>query len=136
MDFQGRFEQACSSVLTLQVEAHAAAQTEKLAEICPELESILVSTGMERYLDTFIDEGFDTRAALDTVTDEDLKALGVKAGHRRVLLAALDEMKTSPTSATDEEDDQSRAAGASEAPRTNSKKSKKSRKSKKSKKNK
>jgi hypothetical protein len=92
VDFRGRFEEACGGILALQAEADAAAQTAKLAETCPELEALLVSTGMERYLETFIEDGFDTRAALDTVTDDDLKELDVKAGHRRVLLAALEEM--------------------------------------------
>ncbi len=108
VDFRSRFEKACGGILTLQAEAAAAAQTTKLSETCPELEALLASTKMERYLDTFVEEGFDTRAALNTVTDEDLTELGVKAGHRRVLLEALKNMPS------DEAEDAEESEGAAE----------------------
>ncbi|KAI9496737.1 hypothetical protein BDB00DRAFT_105911 [Zychaea mexicana] len=37
-----------------------------------------------QYLDTFIEEGFESLPSLFEVTEEDMIAMGVKRGHRRV----------------------------------------------------
>lgn len=87
--FQQRFRKLCSEIEAQEAEATAQGQIGNLSSVCPELKALLISTSMERYAHDFVEEGFDTKAALSTVTDEDLKELGVKAGHRRVLLAAL-----------------------------------------------
>ena len=50
-----------------------------------------VDTSLSQYAVTFAEDGFDSMAAVSTMTDSDLKNLGVKTGHRRVILAAIEE---------------------------------------------
>ena len=44
------------------------------------------------YQRVFFEEGFDTLDAVKTLRKEDLIEMGVKKGHRRVLLAAIEEL--------------------------------------------
>ncbi len=46
-----------------------------------------------RYRTALEEEGFDTLEALQTLTEDDLEDLGVRPGHRRVLLPALRRLK-------------------------------------------
>ncbi|KAF6813928.1 HMG box protein [Colletotrichum sojae] len=50
-----------------------------------ELGSIFAELGISQYLDTFLDQGFDTWDTILDITESDLDALGVKLGHRRKL---------------------------------------------------
>nr|XP_036580622.1 HMG box protein [Colletotrichum truncatum]KAF6788617.1 HMG box protein [Colletotrichum truncatum] len=50
-----------------------------------ELESIFSELGISQYLDTFLEQGFDTWETILDITESDLDALGVKLGHRRKL---------------------------------------------------
>ncbi|KAI2636010.1 hypothetical protein GGS21DRAFT_489725 [Xylaria nigripes] len=49
------------------------------------LETVLGELGISQYLDSFIDQGFDTWDTILDITESDLDALGVKLGHRRKL---------------------------------------------------
>ncbi|KAM0509314.1 hypothetical protein ACHAP6_000378 [Verticillium nonalfalfae] len=49
------------------------------------LGTIFVELGILQYLDTFVEQGFDTWATILDITESDLDALGVKLGHRRKL---------------------------------------------------
>eukprot|EP00899_Mesostigma_viride_P016700 jgi/Mesvir1/25030/Mv16969-RA.1 len=53
-----------------------------------EVEQLLVSLGLEKYLSLFVDEEIDMDA-LEQLEDEDLKELGVPMGPRRKLLSAI-----------------------------------------------
>jgi len=48
---------------------------------------------MSEYADALVEEGFDSLKALKTITNEDLKELGVKKGHRRIILAEVESLK-------------------------------------------
>eukprot|EP01063_Lacrimia_lanifica_P021801 TRINITY_DN2937_c0_g2_i8.p1 TRINITY_DN2937_c0_g2~~TRINITY_DN2937_c0_g2_i8.p1 ORF type:complete len:164 (-),score=5.12 TRINITY_DN2937_c0_g2_i8:23-514(-) len=48
----------------------------------------LVELGLEQYHQALVEEGYDSMRAIDSLTDEDLTEMGVKRGHRRVLLTA------------------------------------------------
>ncbi|TEA11937.1 High mobility group protein B3 [Colletotrichum sidae] len=50
-----------------------------------ELDSIFAELGISQYLDTFVEQGFDTWETILDITESDLDALGVKLGHRRKL---------------------------------------------------
>ncbi|KAI4120101.1 MAG: hypothetical protein LQ345_000057 [Seirophora villosa] len=50
-----------------------------------ELGPILDRLGLGRYLERFLDEGFETWETVVDITESDLDALGVKLGHRRRL---------------------------------------------------
>lgn len=49
------------------------------------LEEIFEEIGLTQYLDTFIEQGFDTWETILDIRESDFKALGVKLGHRRKL---------------------------------------------------
>jgi len=49
------------------------------------LESIFGELGLSQYLNTFVDQGFDTWETILDITESDLDVLGVKLGHRRKL---------------------------------------------------
>ncbi len=57
------------------------------AEVTDWLHSL--SGDVERYASVMFDDGFDSLRSVSTITEEDLKRLGVKTGHRRVLLSAI-----------------------------------------------
>ncbi|KAK8088850.1 hypothetical protein PG997_003811 [Apiospora hydei] len=48
-----------------------------------QLEQIFGELGISHYLETFLDQGFDTWETILDITESDLDALGVKLGHRR-----------------------------------------------------
>ncbi|TVY78194.1 High mobility group protein 20A [Lachnellula suecica] len=50
-----------------------------------ELGEIFAELGISRYLDEFIEQGFDTWDTILDITESDFDALGVKLGHRRKL---------------------------------------------------
>ncbi|KAK7970479.1 hypothetical protein PG988_009552 [Apiospora saccharicola] len=50
-----------------------------------QLEQIFGELGISHYLETFLDQGFDTWETILDITESDLDALGVKLGHRRKL---------------------------------------------------
>ncbi|KAK8114430.1 high mobility group protein- variant 1 [Apiospora kogelbergensis] len=50
-----------------------------------QLEQIFGELGISHYLETFVDQGFDTWETILDITESDLDALGVKLGHRRKL---------------------------------------------------
>jgi len=50
-----------------------------------DLESVFEELGISQYLETFVDQGFDTWETILDITESDLDALGVKLGHRRKL---------------------------------------------------
>ena len=113
-DFRARLETACEAVVRQAAEATQAKAKEvaeqavakasgpepaviavhmdALSGSYPALCALLAETGMERYAGVFVEEGYDTEAALKLATDDDLAELGVKAGHRRVLMAAIGDM--------------------------------------------
>ena len=45
--------------------------------------------GFCRYAETLVEDGFDTRDALECVDEADLMRYGVKRGHARLILKAL-----------------------------------------------
>ncbi|KAF2813615.1 uncharacterized protein BDZ99DRAFT_474246 [Mytilinidion resinicola] len=49
------------------------------------LASTLKCLGLEAYYDAFVDNGFENCNTLMKITEDDLKELGVKLGHRRIL---------------------------------------------------
>ncbi|KAF2496492.1 hypothetical protein BU16DRAFT_539023 [Lophium mytilinum] len=49
------------------------------------LASKLQGLGLERYHVAFVENGFENWSTLSKITDDDLKELGVKMGHRRIL---------------------------------------------------
>ena len=51
----------------------------------------LKSAGLVSYAQQLVEDGYDSLAALQVVTDEDLIGLGMKRGHRRLLLRLLNE---------------------------------------------
>ncbi|KAI4845647.1 hypothetical protein E4T44_04405 [Aureobasidium sp. EXF-8845] len=53
------------------------------------LRLLLERLDLARYHDALVDEGFDTWETLMDITESDLKALGVKLGHRRKLQRAI-----------------------------------------------
>ncbi|KAL7936277.1 hypothetical protein V8C35DRAFT_253393 [Trichoderma chlorosporum] len=55
------------------------------ARLNQELEAIFRELGISQYLDTFVEQGFDTWDTILDIQESDLDALGVKLGHRRRL---------------------------------------------------
>ncbi|KAL7950813.1 hypothetical protein V8C42DRAFT_131425 [Trichoderma barbatum] len=55
------------------------------ARMNQELEVIFRELGISQYLDTFVEQGFDTWDTILDIQESDLDALGVKLGHRRRL---------------------------------------------------
>ncbi|UKZ77434.1 hypothetical protein TrVFT333_005155 [Trichoderma virens FT-333] len=55
------------------------------AQTNQELEDIFRELGISQYLDTFVEQGFDTWETILDIQESDLDALGVKLGHRRRL---------------------------------------------------
>ena len=51
----------------------------------------LEAVGMSRYTERFAENGIDV-SVLRYLTDQDLKDIGVLLGHRRKILAAIDEL--------------------------------------------
>ncbi len=45
--------------------------------------------GLDSYADALAREGFDSVPALDTLTEEDLRAMGMSLGHRKLLAGAI-----------------------------------------------
>ena len=75
--------------------AAAAAAAEKAAaegkcEVTAFLASCGLGSGTDAYVDALVEEGFDSVKALRALTEADLKELGVKMGHRRLILSFLD----------------------------------------------
>ncbi|WP_082688703.1 SAM domain-containing protein [Ruegeria marisrubri] len=58
------------------------------------VESWLQNLGLQQYSDVFRENDVDLRV-LPHLTEDDLKELGVSLGHRRILLAAIDEVVSS-----------------------------------------
>ncbi|CAO3659390.1 unnamed protein product [Rhizopus stolonifer] len=54
-----------------------------------EVIEFLKSYQLEQYSDAFIEEGFDTMNAVKEIREDDLEALNVKRGHRRLIQRAL-----------------------------------------------
>lgn len=50
-----------------------------------QLAEVFGDLGISQYLDSFLDQGFDTWETILDITESDLDALGVKLGHRRKL---------------------------------------------------
>jgi class 3 adenylate cyclase/tetratricopeptide (TPR) repeat protein len=63
-----------------------------------DIEGWLRSTGLERYAQTFRENGIDL-SALPDLTDHDLEKLGVLLGHRRRLLRAITDLEATANSA-------------------------------------
>ncbi|KAL6908494.1 hypothetical protein GGI43DRAFT_145366 [Trichoderma evansii] len=55
------------------------------AQMNQDLEAIFRELGLAQYLDTFVEQGFDTWDTILDIQESDLDALGVKLGHRRRL---------------------------------------------------
>ncbi|KKO96580.1 hypothetical protein THAR02_11316 [Trichoderma harzianum] len=55
------------------------------AQMNQDLETIFRELGFPQYLDTFVEQGFDTWDTILSIQESDLDALGVKLGHRRRL---------------------------------------------------
>lgn len=49
-----------------------------------ELAEIFDELGLIQYLDSFLEQGFDTWDTILDITEPDFDVLGVKLGHRRV----------------------------------------------------
>lgn len=49
------------------------------------IDELLERLTLTQYLESFVEAGFDTVAALDCITEADFEELGVKLGHRRIL---------------------------------------------------
>ncbi|KAK3185322.1 hypothetical protein K4F52_005824 [Lecanicillium sp. MT-2017a] len=50
-----------------------------------DLDTVFGELGLSQYLDSFVDQGFDTWETILDIQESDLDALGVKLGHRRKL---------------------------------------------------
>lgn len=50
-----------------------------------DLEPVFRELGLSQYLDTFVDQGFDSWETILDIQESDLDILGVKLGHRRKL---------------------------------------------------
>lgn len=48
---------------------------------------------MEEYIESFEKDGFDTLRGVATIDEEDLIDMGVKKGHRRVVLSHIEELR-------------------------------------------
>lgn len=64
----------------------------------PEIEKWLMALRMEQYVDAFRQNDVDDRV-LPLLTSEDLKELGVSFGHRKLILAAIQELSKGPHNA-------------------------------------
>ncbi|KAG0651006.1 Nucleosome chromatin assembly factor group D 13 [Hyphodiscus hymeniophilus] len=90
-----------------------------------ELGDIFAELGISQYLQSFIDQGFDTWDTILDITESDFDALGVKLGHRRKLQRKIaqtrglssDTALRSPSRNTpsDEAQDQKQSSSKSEA---------------------
>ena len=58
----------------------------------------LEKLGMSEYAERFAENGIDV-SVLPHLTDQDLKDMGVLLGHRRKMLAAIDELSSKPAAA-------------------------------------
>ncbi|KAL1921226.1 uncharacterized protein VTP21DRAFT_10942 [Calcarisporiella thermophila] len=58
---------------------------DKVEQMENDVRNFLSRVGILEYIDKFLEEGFDQLKALFDVTEEDLIAIGVKRGHRRLL---------------------------------------------------
>ena len=48
----------------------------------------------DEYYHCFVDNGFDTERVIKTMTDDDLRDIGVnKMGHRRILMEEIDRLR-------------------------------------------
>lgn len=74
-----------------ETERLALAEADGLTGVGEWLAALSSESQLDQYKDTLQDEGFDSLKALKTLTDDDLKELGVKMGHRRIILEALQE---------------------------------------------
>jgi hypothetical protein len=50
-----------------------------------QLDDIFAELGLSQYLNSFVDQGFDSWETILDITESDLDVLGVKLGHRRKL---------------------------------------------------
>ena len=55
----------------------------------PDPKSATCLHGSYRYAETLVEDGFDSRDALECVDEADLMSYGVKRGHARLILKAL-----------------------------------------------
>ncbi|KAF2234141.1 hypothetical protein EV356DRAFT_502790, partial [Viridothelium virens] len=55
------------------------------------LDTILAELNLSQYLQILLDNGFDTWDVVQDITEEDLRQLGFKLGHRRILQRAIAE---------------------------------------------
>ncbi|KAL9093981.1 MAG: hypothetical protein Q9165_003651 [Trypethelium subeluteriae] len=55
------------------------------------LDTILTELNLSQYLQILLDNGFDTWDVVQEITEEDLRQLGFKLGHRRILQRAIAE---------------------------------------------
>ena len=53
------------------------------------LDTILTELELDQYLDILIENGFDTWEVVQDITEDDLRQLGFKLGHRRILQRAI-----------------------------------------------
>ncbi|KAI9281994.1 hypothetical protein BY458DRAFT_498621 [Sporodiniella umbellata] len=54
-----------------------------------EVADFLEKCGLDQYIKAFLEEGFDIMVAVQEITEEDLEAMKVKRGHRRVIQREL-----------------------------------------------
>ena len=59
----------------------------------PEVEKFLESVAMQKYLDTFIRNGFEDLETILELRDEDFTAMGVPLGHKLKMLKRIKELK-------------------------------------------
>lgn len=65
-------------------------------DVALDLETVhswLKSLKMEEYIENFEKDGFDTLRGVATINEDDLIDMGVKKGHRRVVLSHIDDLR-------------------------------------------
>ena len=78
------------------------------------IEDWLSQLGLSKYMEAFVQNDVDLRA-LSHVTEADLRELGVSLGHRKIILAAINELPlTSPSLETSQPHTHDRRPTASE----------------------
>eukprot|EP01083_Nonionella_stella_P182966 659842_1 len=70
-----------------------------------EIVQFLLGLGLERYVDAFREEGFETIDQLEDVTNGDLKELGVTMAHRKQITKAIEAYFVAKSHAHDDDDD-------------------------------
>lgn len=83
------------NIIGIKTKKGTAGRSERAEETrkCPEVEAFLEEIGMQKYLSTFVNNGFEDLETMLELRDEDFTVLGLPLGHKLKILKKIKELR-------------------------------------------